>query len=86
MKNSIIIFILILFSFIGFGQAPTCPNNQIYIHQGTNVQFQTVPLPGASGLAITGLPAGSGGLAVGPNLGFPAPNPTYWTTSGSTYW
>ncbi|MEI8136275.1 MAG: gliding motility-associated C-terminal domain-containing protein [Bacteroidota bacterium] len=86
MKNSIIIFILILFSFIGFGQAPTCPNNQIYIHQGTNVQFQTVPLPGASGLAITGLPAGSGGLAVGPNLGFPAPNPTFWTTSGSTYW
>jgi len=87
MKKSILSFVASVFvSFAAFSQAPTCPNNQIYIHQGTNVQFQTVPLPGPAGTAITGLPAGSGGLAVGPNLGFPAPNPTYWTTSGSTYW
>ncbi|MBL7920434.1 MAG: gliding motility-associated C-terminal domain-containing protein [Bacteroidia bacterium] len=87
MKNHFLSFVVsILLSCTAFSQAPTCPNNQIYIHQGANVQFQTVPLPGPAGTAITGLPAGSGGLAVGPNLGFPAPNPTYWTTSGSTYW
>jgi len=67
-------------------QAPTCPNNQIYIHSGSNIYSQTVPLPGAAGLVMGGLPGGSGGLAVGPNLGFPAPNPTYWTCSGGTYW
>ncbi len=87
MKNSFLFFVAsILMSCAAFSQAPTCPNNQIYIHQGANVQFQTVPLPGPAGLAISGLPGGSGGLAVGPNLGFPAPNPTYWTTSGGTYW
>lgn len=87
MRKSVLFFVAsLLMSWVAFSQAPTCPNNQIYIHQGANVQFQTVPLPGPAGLAINGLPAGSGGLAVGPNLGFPAPNPTYWTTAGSTYW
>lgn len=69
-----------------FSQAPTCPNNQVYIHNGSSINFQTVPLPGAAGVVMSNLPGGSGGLAVGPAFGFPAPNPTYWTTSGGTYW
>lgn len=88
MKNSFLYFLFIL-NFIFFkisAQAPTCPNNRIYIHSGSQILFQTVPLPGPAGTALVGLPAGSGGLAVGGNLGFPAPNPTYWTTSGGTYW
>ena len=32
------------------------------------------------------LPPASNGLAIGPAFGFTAPNPTYWTTSGGTYW
>ncbi|MGZ3900329.1 MAG: hypothetical protein ACXVDC_08380, partial [Bacteroidia bacterium] len=67
-------------------QAPTCPNNQIYIHSGSSILSQQVPLPGPAATVMSNLPSGSGGLAVGPNFGFPAPNPTYWTTSGGTYW
>ena len=29
---------------------------------------------------------GAAGLAVGPAFSFPAPNPTWWTLSGGTYW
>lgn len=69
-----------------FSQAPTCPNNQVYIHSGSSILSQQVPLPGPAGTVMSNLPGGSGGLAVGPAFGFPAPNPTYWTTSGGTYW
>lgn len=85
MRNFVTFLILLAFA-TGYSQAPTCPNNQIYIHSGSNINFQNVPLPGASGIIMGGLPAGSGGLAVGPAFAFPAPNPTYWTTAGGTYW
>jgi gliding motility-associated-like protein len=32
------------------------------------------------------LPPGAQGLAVGPSFSFTSPNPTFWTTSGGTYW
>lgn len=85
MKKSFFFIFLALWQF-AVSQAPSCPNNQVYIHSGSSIYQQTLPLPGASGLVMGGLPASSGGLAVGPNLGFPAPNPTYWTTSGGNYW
>ncbi len=87
MKNSILFLVAsVLLSCAAFSQAPTCPNNQIYIHSGNSILSQQVPLPGPAIAIMNNLPAGSGGLASGPNLGFPAPNPTYWTTSGGTYW
>lgn len=73
-------------SYFLHSQAPSCPNNQVYIHSGSSIYQQQVPLPGPSSVVMSNLPAGSGGLAVGPNFGFPAPNPTYWTTAGGTYW
>jgi gliding motility-associated-like protein len=85
-KYFLVLFTFILCGDIAYSQAPACPNNQVYIHTGPSILFQNVPLPSASGTIMSGLPAGAGGLAVGPNLGFPAPNPTYWTTAGSTYW
>lgn len=68
-------------------QGPACPNNLVYIHTGNSILAQ--PVPSGSGpqtTVMTNLPAGSGGLAVGPNFAAIGPNPTYWTTAGGTYW
>ncbi|MBA3663588.1 MAG: gliding motility-associated C-terminal domain-containing protein [Bacteroidetes bacterium] len=84
--KKLIIGLLSLVTSTFLAQGPTCPNNQVYVHSGSSILSQQVPLPGPAGTVMSNLPGGSGGLAVGPNFGFPAPNPTYWTTSGGTYW
>jgi gliding motility-associated-like protein len=88
MKNSFIfLFILISISFISFGQAPNCPSNSIYIDNSPQLMQQSInPLGPAATMVLNNMPAGSGGLAVGPAFGFPAPNPTWWVTSGGTFW
>jgi gliding motility-associated-like protein len=88
MKKSILsLFAFILFSFTVFGQAPNCPSNSIFIHSGSQIWQQSVnPLGPAATMVLGTMPAGSGGLAVGPAFGFPAPNPTWWTTSGGNFW
>jgi gliding motility-associated-like protein len=63
---------------------PACPTTSIYAQQGNSIlaypQFN-----GPSTTVINNMP-GAIGLAVGPAFGFPAPNPTWWTISGNTYW
>ncbi len=88
MKKSLkFLFALFLFSYAGFSQAPSCPSNFVYIHNSPQIQQQSVnPLGPAPTMVLNNMPAGSGGLAVGPAFGFPAPNPTWWTTSGGTFW
>ncbi|MDO8999778.1 MAG: gliding motility-associated C-terminal domain-containing protein, partial [Bacteroidota bacterium] len=86
-KSFLYLFCLILLSFISFSQPPSCPNNSIYIHNGSSVSQQAVSPPGGpASVILTGLPGGASGLAVGPPFAFPAPNPTWWVTSGGTYW
>ena len=67
------------------GQQPSCPTNSIYAHNGTIINGHTLP-NGPPTNVLTNLPPGAGGLAIGPAFGFPAPNPTWWTTNGGTYW
>ncbi len=88
MKKSLIVLIaLFLFGNFAFSQAPNCPSTSIFIHNSPQIQQQSVnPLGPAATMVLNNMPAGSGGLAVGPAFGFPAPNPTWWTTSGGTFW
>ncbi|MBA2612978.1 MAG: gliding motility-associated C-terminal domain-containing protein [Bacteroidetes bacterium] len=88
MKNHFIFLFLLVFSGTTvFSQAPSCPSNFVYIHNSPQIQQQSVnPLGPAATVVLSSMPAGSGGLAVGPAFGFPAPNPTWWTTSGGTFW
>ena len=86
-KAFLSLFAFILFSSMVFGQAPNCPSNSIFIHSGSQIWQQSVnPLGPAATMVLGTMPAGSGGLAVGPAFGFPAPNPTWWTTSGGNFW
>ncbi len=64
---------------------PNC-NNSFYALSGSSVYESNVSIPNTSTLTGLTLPPGANGLAVGPAFGFPAPNPTYWTTAGGTYW
>jgi hypothetical protein len=82
-------FFLYLFFLVATyaAQVPNCPGNSIYIQSGSSVSVQAVSPPGSPMTPVmSNLPAGSNGLAIGPPLGFPAPNPTFWTTSGGTFW
>ncbi len=63
---------------------PACPTTSIYAQQGNSIlAYPQFNGPGTT--VINNMP-GAIGLAVGPNFGFPAPNPTWWTISGNTYW
>ncbi len=91
MKNSPRFFVFLLVSLLvvkfSNAQGPSCPNNIVYIHNGNQILAQPVPMgSGPQTTVMSNLPAGSGGLAIGPNFAGIGPNPTYWTTSGGTYW
>lgn len=43
-------------------------------------------IPIITSLTTLVTPSACVGLAVGPSLGFPAPNPTFWAESDGTYW
>ncbi len=61
-------------------------NNSFYSITSAGVYESNTSISNSSTLSALPLPVGSTGLAVGPAFGFPAPNPTFWTTSGGTYW
>lgn len=61
-------------------------NNSFYAQTASGVFESNLAVLNTSTVTALSLPPASGGLAIGPAFGFPAPNPTYWTTSGGTYW
>ncbi len=87
MKRALPILFLFCFSFVVKSQAPSCPVGPIYCIIGNTVVEQPVfPVGSPSVTLFTNLPPGANGLAIGPAFSFPAPNPTFWTVSGGTYW
>lgn len=66
-------------------QAPGCPTALIYSQQNNSIFSYPQP-NGPATLMLNNMPPGAVGLAVGPAFNFPAPNPTWWTISGGTYW
>lgn len=94
MKNTTImnnLFKITLIALVLFGSTlraqnvpPACPTTSIYAQQGNSI-FAYPQFNGPGTQVINNMP-GASGLAVGPNFGFPAPNPTWWTISGGTYW
>lgn len=66
---------------------PNC-NNSFYAITSAGVYESNTSVSNTSTLTSLPLPPfpSTGGLAIGPAFGFPAPNPTYWTISGGTYW
>lgn len=83
-KSSLIALAMIGGSVTAQNIPPACPTTSIYAQQGNSIlAYPQFNGPGTT--VINNMP-GASGLAVGPNFGFPAPNPTWWTISGGTYW
>lgn len=61
-------------------------NTSFYAFTPAGVYESNTGIINTSTLSALPLPPGATGFAVGPAFGFPAPNPTYWTVSGGTYW
>jgi gliding motility-associated-like protein len=61
-------------------------NTSFYAQTASGVFESNLGVLNTSTVTSLPLPPGAGGLTLGPAFGFPAPNPTYWTTSGGTYW
>ncbi|MBL7896309.1 MAG: hypothetical protein JNK50_13515, partial [Bacteroidia bacterium] len=77
---------LLLFSiaaYFSFAQLPNC--NNYYALSGTSIYQSSTGIPNTSTISPI-VATGGSGLAIGPNFGFPAPNPTYWMVAGGTYW
>ncbi len=64
---------------------PNC-NNSFYVLSSAGVSESNLGIPNTSTVTPLTLPPSSFGLAIGPSFSFTAPNPTYWTISGGTYW
>lgn len=85
--KSVLFFLFLFFTVVKFhAQIINCQNNSVFVQIGTQIIEQPLPLPAVSTTVLSNLPSGANGLAIGPCFGFNAPNPTFWTTSGGTYW
>ncbi|MGZ4047190.1 MAG: hypothetical protein ACXVNP_12890, partial [Bacteroidia bacterium] len=64
---------------------PNC-NTTFYAQTSAGVYECNTGIVNSPTLTSLVLPPAAGGFAIGPSFGFPAPNPTFWTTSGGTFW
>jgi len=85
MKKLFTVLLLIITTFVR-SQTTTPSCNIYYAISGTSVFACSAGIPNTSTLLPFTLPTGASGFAVGPALGFNAPNPTFWTTSGGDFW
>jgi gliding motility-associated-like protein len=84
MKNFSLSILVFCFLFSKAQVSIQC--NAYYAISGSSVFVSSPGIPNSSTLLPVTLPNNSAGLAIGPSLGFNAPNPTLWTISGGTYW
>lgn len=61
-------------------------SGSFYTVTGNSVYASNTDIINSSTLTNLSLPAGSGGLGIGPAFGYTAPNPTFWTVAGNTFW
>jgi hypothetical protein len=87
-KIQLILFVTLLRHAVVNAQAPI--SGMGYYYQGSGSSGCIWYHPSGNSTTMMGgwfiLPSGSEGLAIGPNLGFSAPNPTYWTVKNGTYY
>ncbi|MBA3665552.1 MAG: hypothetical protein H0W61_15295, partial [Bacteroidetes bacterium] len=70
-----------------FGQTPSCPSPFVYTDGGAFIQAYNPALPfSATNPANTTIPVFGSGLTLMPNINGGSPSPTFYTTSGGTYW
>jgi gliding motility-associated-like protein len=84
LKITLIVLVLFGSTLSAQNVPPACPTTSIYAQQGNSIRAYPQP-NGPFTTVINNMP-GAAGLAVGPAFSFPAPNPTWWTLSGGTYW
>src|SRR5688572_25082870 len=86
-KNAVINLVLILSGFMLGAQTITCPSPYVYMDGGSFIQFYDPSLPlSNTNPANTNIPTFGGGLTLMPNINGGTLTPTFYTTSGGTYW
>lgn len=86
-RGLIILLILLLGNQIIYAQAPTCPSPLIYMDSGLNLEAYDPSQPlSATNPASTGITVFGSGLTLMPNISGGTLTPTFYTTSGGTYW
>ncbi|MGZ4090675.1 MAG: hypothetical protein ACXVNO_08145, partial [Bacteroidia bacterium] len=90
MKANFYYILVLLFSFIEnnlFSQTPTCPSPYVYMDGGSFIRYYDPSLPlSSTNPANTNIPTFGSGLTLMPNINGGTPSPTFYTTSGGTYW
>src|SRR5436190_729144 len=79
--------ILLCSADILFSQNPSCPDNLIYLDGGVFIRVYDPNLPvSSSNPSNLNIPVFGSGLALLPNISGPGPSPTFFSTSGGTYY
>ncbi|MGZ3900351.1 MAG: hypothetical protein ACXVDC_08495, partial [Bacteroidia bacterium] len=90
MKANFYYILVLLFSFIEnnlFSQTPTCPSPYVYMDGGSFIRYYDPSLPlSSTNPANTNIPTFGSGLTLMPNINGGTPSPTFYSTSGGTYW
>lgn len=86
MKKELLIFTLLLRALFGLAQNPDCDKFYSDVSGGNGIYAMNTGVPNSATLLSVPVPTGAAGLAVGPSLGFNAPNPTFWVAKNGTYW
>ena len=91
MRLNLYLFCLVLsafvFSYASFAQTLTCPSPYIYMDGSQFIKFYNPALPlGANNPANTNIPTFGSGLTLMPNINGGTLSPTFYSTSGGTYW
>ncbi|MCE3227752.1 MAG: hypothetical protein K0S32_2303 [Bacteroidetes bacterium] len=87
-KTTILFFLLLISQANLFSQiTPICPSPNVYMDGGATIQFYNPALPlSATNPSSTGIPTFGSGLTLMPNINGGALSPTFYVTSGGTYW
>ena len=86
-KRKTIFLILLLSGIIGLAQNPSCSSGFIYMDNGSWIDVYDPGQPlSATNPSATSIPSIGGGLTLMPNISNGTLSPTFYTTSGGTYW
>jgi len=86
-KRETIFLILFVSGIYCFAQNPICSNGYVYMDGGGFISYFDPSLPlSSTNPSLTNIPTFGSGLALMPNINSGTLSPTFYTTSGGTYW
>src|SRR5437868_2622958 len=85
--RSIILLLFLFYGLLTLAQTPTCPSPYVYMDGGSLIKYYDPGMPlSATNPNTLNIPTFGSGLTLMPNINGGTLTPTFYSTSGGTYW